>query len=279
MTKILIIFILLLTTCAAMATPQMHRIISTDAAVTDLLFDFNLQDHLVAIDVTSQLPEGFRKTPNIGYHRNLSAEGLLSLNPSIIIGSELMGPNKVIQTLTQAKVNFLQLPMAKTSAALQHNINQVATKLQQQTKADALNKEIDAKVTYLKAHALKNERIAFLLSMDPNKLRLAGKNTNGSALIKLLGAKNISTFENYRNVSAESLLAMNPTTLIVAGRSDMSVVDELLEAQNVLRYSTAGKHNKIISIDGRVLVSGLSVAAIDEALRISKQLNTQQETD
>jgi len=255
-----------------------YRIISTDASVTDLLFEFGMQDHLVAVDVTSQLPKGFKALPNVGYHRNLSAEGLLSLTPSIVIGSDLMGPDNVTQALTAAQVPFLQLPIAKTIVSLKSNINKVALQLQAQTDSKVLTQWIDEQVGLLKKRPLKEERIAFLLSMNPSKLRLAGKGTNGDALITLLGAKNIGHFDNYRNVSAESLLAMNPTIILVAGSSPSTAVKSLLDAQSILKYSEAAKAGKIKGIDGRSLVAGLSIAALKEALRISKNINDPIET-
>jgi iron complex transport system substrate-binding protein len=262
---------------AVAASPESnsgHRIISTDAAVTNLLFEFDQQNSLIAVDVTSQLPKGFKVLPNIGYHRNLSAEGLLSLKPSIVIGSEMMGPENVMKALTQAGIPFLQLPTAKTIDALKMNINQVAQKLNAKERSKQLTQWIDEQAGRLKKQSLKGERIAFLLSMDPSKLRLAGKGTNGDALINLLGAENISDFESYRNVSAESLLAMNPTVILVAGRSPSEAVEELLKAQTSLKYSAAVQTKKIKGIDGRSLVAGLSVAALKEALSISQYINT-----
>ena len=96
---------------------------------------------------------------------------------------------------------------------------------------------------------------------------------NRQALIKLLGAKNIADYGNYRNVSAESLLAMNPTVILVAGRLPDSAVEELLNAQNVLKYSAAVKSDNIKSIDGSSLVAGLSVTAIKEAIRLAQNIH------
>jgi iron complex transport system substrate-binding protein len=275
--KLLVFACLCLAMSATATTPEFepeHRIISTDASVTNLLFEFDQQNSLIAVDVTSQLPKGFKTLPNIGYHRNLSAEGLLSLKPSIVIGSEMMGPENVIKALTQAGIPFLQLPTAKTIDTLKININQVAQTLNEVEKSAQLMQWIDEQAGRLEKQSLKEERIAFLLSMDPTKLRLAGKGTNGDALITLLGAKNISDFENYRNVSAESLLAMKPTVILVAGRSPSLAVEELLKAQTSLQYSEAVQTKKIKGIDGRSLVAGLSVAALKEALSIAQYLNS-----
>lgn len=250
-----------------------NRIISTDASATSLLFYLGMQDQLIAIDVTSKLPDSFKPLPNIGYHRNLSAEGLLSLKPSLVVGSELMGPSHIVPTLIKANVQVIQLTPAKTATALKKNIQTIANVLDKPTQGQKLNNRISQKLASLHKNALKSERIAFLLSMDPSKLRMAGKGTNGAAIIQLLGAKNVAEFENYQNVSAESLMALNPSVILVVGRSHSAAVDELLAAQEILKFSPAGRENNIMSIDGGALVAGLSVDAIDEALSIVKAVN------
>lgn len=252
-----------------------ERIISTDAFVTELIFALGLEQQLVAVDVTSALPTGFEALPNIGYHRNLSAEGLLSLKPSVVIGSEHMGPEQVIQALTAANVTLLQLGSAESPRQLQDNIMQVARALDHAAEGDILNRALREKLARLANQPHRTTRIAFLLNMDPSKLRLAGRGTSGAALIHLLGAQNVGEFKNYQNVSAESLLAMQPDVILVAGQSLDTSVSDLLATQDILQYSAAGRNNRIMGIDGSTLVAGLSISAIDEALRIAQALSTQ----
>lgn len=264
---------LLLTLTASVQADE--RIISTDAFVTELIFALGLEQQLVAVDVTSALPTGFEALPNIGYHRNLSAEGLLSLKPSVVIGSEHMGPEQVIQALTAANVTLLQLGSAESPRQLQHNIMQVARALDHAAEGDILNRALSEKLARLANQPHRTTRIAFLLNMDPSKLRLAGRGTSGAALIHLLGAHNVGDFKNYQNVSAESLLAMKPDVILVAGQSPDTSVSDLLATQDILQYSAAGRNNRIMGIDGSALVAGLSISAIDEALRIAQALSTQ----
>jgi len=270
--EIVLMLVFVLATFNAQAN---NRIVSTDGFVTELIFSLEQQEHLIAIDVTSKVPKGFKTLPNIGYHRNLSAEGLLSLHPSIVIGSEYMGPKNVVSALHAANIPLIQLSSAKTPNQLKDNVNIVANALMQKHKGEALNTTISKKISTITEKVLNTERIAFLLSMDTSKLRLAGQGTNGDALIKLLGASNVSNFKNYQNVSAESLLAMNPSIILVAGKNTDTAVSELLQVQRILKYSHAGKNNKILSIDGSSLVAGLSISAITEALRIIQTLSPQ----
>ncbi|MBU2964263.1 ABC transporter substrate-binding protein [Amphritea sp. 2_MG-2023] len=253
---------------------QPMRVISTDAGVTELMFALGLDKQLIAVDVTSQLPPDYPKLANIGYHRTLSAEGLLSLNPTVVIGSEHTGPENVLMALKQANVKFVPLNSAKTGQQLEDNILQLSAALNQTDKGQALLASVNGKLAKIEQHHLAGERVAFLLAMDETKLRLAGRGTSGDAFIQLMKAENVAGFDNYRNISAESLLEMQPTIIIVAGRTADTAVPKLLAANAVLAHTPAGKQQRIVAVDGASLVVGLSVSAIDEAIRLTQQLST-----
>ena len=250
-----------------------QRLISTDAGVTELIFALGFEDDLIAVDVTSKLPEGHPKLPNIGYHRTLSAEGLMSLNPSVVIGSEHIGPSSVVTALKQADVQFVQLSSAKNSEQLRDNIRSLSMALEQKEKGQALLESVDQKLATLDKVNLSGERVAFLLSMDDSKLRLAGEGTTGHSFIELMKASNVADFKNYRNISAESLFEMKPSVIIVAGSDVENAVQSLLAANPVLAHTPAVKNKRIVAVNGSALVAGLSVSAINEAIRLTQQLS------
>lgn len=269
------------TTSTSYATPisklSAERVISTDSFVTELVTSLGQQERLIAIDVTSRQPPGVDTLPNIGYHRNLSAEGLLSLRPTLVIGSQHIGPPNVIQALAAANIPLIRLPSAQSIAQLENNINTLALALARPNKGSELVQNLHATRQKLDALSLslsfKKKRVAFLLSMSPDKLRLAGLGTSGQAFIQLLGATNVANFENYQNVSAESLLAMQADIILVAGRSPSTAVETLLSAHPVIAFSTAAKSKAVLSLDGSTLVAGLSLAAVEDALRILQKLS------
>lgn len=257
------------------ATSDEQRLISTDAGATELIFSLGLAHSLVAIDVTSQLPKGHKDLPNIGYHRNLSAEGLLSLEPTAVIGSKFMGPAHVVGALQQARVKLVRLPGAKTSEQLRSNILKLASALNQRKRGQQLLQQVSEQLVQLKSQSLVDQKIAFLLSMDTAKLRLAGNGSSGVSLIQLLGGSSVADFNNYQTVSAESLMAMQPDIILVAGKNPATAVDELLNANPILLHSPAGINSQIISVNGSTLVAGLSVSAVEEALRLATLINNQ----
>ena len=172
-------------------------------------------------------------------------------------------------------MQLVHLPSATPSEQLRSNIGKLAEALKQHQRGSLLLKQLDKQLIALKQQPLNHLKIAFLLSMDSTKLRLAGAGSSGVAFIKLLGGNSVAQFNNYQTVSAESLLAMQPDIILVAGNNPATAVDQLLTANPVLLHSSAGRNGRIIAVDGSTLVAGLSIAAVDEALRLATALSKQ----
>jgi len=247
------------------------RIVSTDAAVTQIVFALGVDTDLAAIDVTSTLPPGYRELPVVGYHRALAAEGLLALNPSLVIGSQHIGPPKVLASLASAGIPVLQLPGAHTIAELKDNIEQIAAATGAESRAEVALAELDKQTVQLSASALHTERVAFVLAVEPGKMRIAGNGTAGEAFIKLLGAKNIADFDAYRTLSAEAILDLAPTVILVAAREGASA-EQVLEMNAILQYGQAARSGRIVQVNAANLTAGLSPEAVAEAVAIAESL-------
>ncbi len=255
------------------AADDQYRIISTDAGVTHVLLELGVGGEIVGVDVTSEVPEKFA-VKKLGYHRVLSAEGLLSLNPSLIIGSDHMGPPETIAAIKKATLKLVQLPVARDGETLKANIEAIGSLVGRQKKTKALLESIDAKMAVVDSKQLPvNAKVAFLLQMEGRGIRLAGKGTTGGDLIALLGGNNLGQHNGYQTVSSEALLSLEPDVIIVAGRgATQSPVDTLLRNNPLLKYSPAAKQKKIIEVDGSVLIAGVSLPAIDALDKIATRL-------
>ncbi len=248
-----------------------ERIVSTDAAVTQILFALGIDGAIAGVDVTSTLPEGYREVPVVGYHRALPAEGLLALNPTLVIGSENIGPPKVLDTLSAAGIAILQLPSAKTIPELQQNISAIARATGDPQRAQAMLSELDRQRMQLATSQLSAERIAFVLAVEPGKMRIAGNGTSGDAFIKLLGGDNIAEFDAYRTLSAEAILELAPTVILVAGHEG-ATPQRLLEMNAIVRHGPAAKAGHILPVNAANLVAGLSPDAVSDALALSGEM-------
>ncbi|WP_438970584.1 heme/hemin ABC transporter substrate-binding protein [Methylophaga sp.] len=262
-----------LITSSSNAETVSPRLVSVDGNATEILLQLGVAKHIVAADLTSQslLPQ---PVENLGYHRALSAEGLLQQYPDLIIGSNHMGPDSTLLALEKAKIPILQLQSPNTLEQLKVNIDLLATQLQAESAAQKLLQQLDNRQKSLfKKLPEKRPSIVFLLDIGERGLSQAGTDTTGDALIKLLGGKNISQFSGYKSISIEALLAANPDIILVGSRSDsLDSASKLLDRQPLLQHSQANKNTNIVSVNAATLIAGLSLGALTEAERLADKL-------
>src|SRR5256885_5768523 len=77
----------------------------------EIIWALGAQDHVVGIDLSTTYPPDVKKVQTVGYHRALSAEGILSLHPTVVIHDNNIGPPQVVQQLQQ-----LNIPMKTFTA-------------------------------------------------------------------------------------------------------------------------------------------------------------------
>src|SRR5690554_2035989 len=99
--------LLLSASCLAEELPR--RWISAGGAVSEWIVELGGQQRLVGVDTTSQHPQSLTSLPSVGYQRQLSAEGVLTLAPDLLLGTEEMGPPPVLAQLDSAGVRIERL--------------------------------------------------------------------------------------------------------------------------------------------------------------------------
>jgi iron complex transport system substrate-binding protein len=95
------------------------RVISADGSVTEIIYALGAQDRLIGVDTTSQYPPETRQLANVGYKRQLSAEGVLSLNPTLVLITKDAGPPEVLEQLHAAGTPLRMIPSEPTVAGLE----------------------------------------------------------------------------------------------------------------------------------------------------------------
>ncbi len=259
-------------TFAASNTLAGERIISAGAAVTELIIALEQQDKLVAVDVTSQLPSDL-VLPKIGYHRQLSAEGLLALGADQLIGSDEMGPDAALDQLKSAGVSVDIVNTKATAAGLLERIDEIAELTDAQPQAAALKVQVKNQLQSLSQQPQADaKKILFLLIHEGRPANVAGKDTTPNAIIELAGGINPAAekLTSYKPLSTEAMVEMQPDIILVSGRSydKLGGADEILKRMPMLAATPAGQNKQFITIDGRALVGGLGLQSLAEAQRI-----------
>ena len=254
---------------------QTQRIVSVDSNATEILLALGLADQIVAADVTSQSLLS-PSVPDLGYHRSLSAEGILQYHPDWVIGSEHMAPPETLALLEKASLKLIKLNSPSSPTQLAENVSTLGKLLGREQQAIRVVEKIEALQAHFPSASRQDHRIVFLLDLGDRGLSQAGKGTTADALIRLLGGTNISKFAGYQSVSIEALLAINPDVILLGQREDQVLDSEAIRQQYpLLSHTLAGQQSRIISVNAAELVAGLSLGALDEASLIINRLKNQ----
>jgi iron complex transport system substrate-binding protein len=76
-----------------------ERLVVISQTYNEIIWALGAQEHVVGVDFSSTYPPDVKKVQTVGYHRALSAEGLLSLHPTAIIHDNNIGPPQVVEQL------------------------------------------------------------------------------------------------------------------------------------------------------------------------------------
>ena len=80
------------------------RAVVISQAYTEIIWALGAQDAVVGVDYSSTYPPEVKKVTTVGYHRALSAEGILSLKPTVIITDGNIGPPTVVEQLKKLDI-------------------------------------------------------------------------------------------------------------------------------------------------------------------------------
>ena len=233
------------------------RVVSVGGSITEILYELNFEKHIVAVDITSNYPIKAKKLPSVGYIRNLSTEGLLSMEPTLIICENDIGPPIVIEQVKKSKVDLRIIAEHQSIDGIIEKIKCVGEIINKNKEtSDYIYKNIKPIVDKinekLKNKKLKETKVMMILSMQGTSPVVAGSGTSGNSFIKMLGAKNIyESLDGWKAVTPESILQLNPDYIILPSR-DLHKGSNVEEIQkNILFKNTnAGRNNGFIIDDG-----------------------------
>lgn len=246
------------------------RIVSINGTVSEVLASLGLADQVVGVDVTSTYPESLKAKPKVGHNRNLSMEGILSLEPDLVIGTAADIKPEAIKQLTQTGIEVKLFDRDFSPNGAKELIRQIADSLDLRHRADSvlqqLNEELE-KVSSFTASSPK-PRVLFIYARGAGTMMVGGSGTPIDEMITLAGGENVAKdLEDYKPLTPEALVKYNPDVILLfdTGLSSLGDIDGILTVKGVSE-TNAGKNKKIVEMDGQLL-SGFGprlAMAIDE---------------
>jgi len=244
----------------ATAQDEDHRIVSVGGDVTEIVYALGHGEHVVATDSTSVYPPEARETPKVGYVRQLAAESLLSLNPSLLILGGAAGPEPVVEQLRALGVNMLELDTEYTIDAVRHKVEQVAGALGEAEAGAAMIADINAdwaEFQQIVARTDSRPTALFFASLGDGGPRAAGTGTAAHAVLEYLGVENaFGDRQGYRALSTEAAVAADPDFIFVMSHNARLLGGlEAVGSDPALALTSAGRNGRIIAVDSVRIMS------------------------
>ena len=257
------------------AADPARRIVSAGGSVTEIVYALGQEDRLVARDSTSTYPEAARELPDIGYVRRLSPEGLLSVDPDLILVEDGAGPPEALALIRETEIPVVTIPMGFDRAAVLAKIAAVAEALDMRAQGAALAARIAGEIDAATADVTgPGQRVLFVLSVQDGRLLAAGQNTAADGVIRMAGARNAVTgFDGYKQLSDEAVLSAAPDAiLLMEARGDADVAQSEVLAHPAIAATPAGRDAAVIRMNGMLLLgfsvrTGQAVTELAAALR------------
>ncbi|OFW96806.1 MAG: hypothetical protein A3D94_07175 [Alphaproteobacteria bacterium RIFCSPHIGHO2_12_FULL_66_14] len=235
------------------------RIVSIGSALTEIIYALGAEAQLVGVDTTSQYPAAARTLPQVGYMRALSAEGVLSLKPTLVIATTAAGPASTLDQLRAAGVEVRVLPDHYDYDSVIAKIAAVGRVMGKSAEADAMIARGRADMAELAkrlAVATGKPRVLFLLSMGGGAPQAAGRDTAADGIIRLAGGTNaIDGYAGYRPLTPEAVIASRADFVLVTRQTVVAMggIEAILD-QPALRRTPAGRAGKVLQFDTLLLL-------------------------
>jgi iron complex transport system substrate-binding protein len=247
--------------------PKAERLVVISQTYNEIIWALEAQNHVVGVDYSSTYPPDVKKMQTVGYHRALSAEGILSLHPTAIIEDGNIGPPQVVQQL-----QGLNIPM-KTFAAKNDSVDgtkalirEMGTYFHKEDRAEDLCRTLDAQmatsVERVKQYT-DHPRVAIIhFGRASNVYLVVGKGGGGdggtaSQLIEWAGGEMAIDAKGMQRMASPEIMAQaNPDVILVTdfGYDRLGGSLDEIKALPGVATSNAAKNNRIYRIEEHELM-------------------------
>ena len=248
------------------------RIVSLNGDLTETIFALGAGDRVVGIDLTTTYPAEAASLPDVGLGRNLNAEAVIGLSPTLVLGDTQVEPITAIEQIRAAGIPVVILQAEVTLEGVIRKIGNVGEILDLPAEASVLAERVQGEIddaVALAATTTSEPRAAYLYVRGPETLLLFGNGMPTHFLIEAASAIDAAGDIGVlfaENLSAERLVTAAPEILITPeeGYEIIGGIDAFLALPGV-SDTPAGGDRAVLTYDEALLL-GMG-PRVGEALR------------
>ena len=244
-------WLLLLIAFPLLSHAAVERLVTLGGDVTEIVYALHAEESLVARDSTSSWPPAAQKLPDVGYLRQLNAEGILALRPQLVLASAQAQPSLVLHKVQASGVKVVNVPGGESLSAIDNKVAVIAEALGKTAAGQQLQQQIAAIPTQPVA-----KRVLFILSHGGMNTLVAGQHTAADGAIRAAGLQNaMQGFDHYRAMSQEGVAASQADLVVISadGLKGMGGEAGLWKLPG-LAQTPAGRHKQLLTIDDMALL-------------------------
>lgn len=259
-----LIFLLLLNSCGRFGNEDTktgdERIVCIAKQLNEIIFELGAQQNIVAVDFSSTYPPAIKELPTVGYHRALSAEGIISMKPTLIIHDNNVGPEHVMKQLEDLKIpmkTFMQTPTIDSTKML---IKELGDYFHKEQEADSLIQKLDTEMAQAleaaKTYTDTPSVVIIHFGRAQNIYFTIGDKSNAAKMIEWAGGKyGIHTERGMGSLSAEAMAKADPDVILLTdfGYDRLGTMEKVKELPGVA-VTKAAKNGRIYRVEEHDLI-------------------------
>lgn len=240
------------------------RIVCLSKQLTEYVFALGKGHNIVAVDLSSTYPDSAKLLKTVGYHRALSPESIIAMNPDLVIHSNDIGPETVLPQITKAGLNIKAFGGANTIDSARLLLKELGKFFGVEKIADSIVNKMNAGIAMaadsLKALGIKDSLRVMIIHFglrNNNYFVMSGRNGVGDKMIRLAGCTPaLYNGKGAREMSAEAVALANPDIIIATdfGYDRMGNMDKFISTVPGVSLTNAGKNKRIVRFEEHDLI-------------------------
>ncbi|MDX3582348.1 ABC transporter substrate-binding protein [Streptomyces europaeiscabiei] len=238
------------------------RILPLNGGIAEIVFTLGLGDKVVGRDITATFAEA-QGLPQVTKAHDVSAESVLSLEPTVVLADTDTGPGEAVDQIREAGVPVVVLDPANDLSDVSTRTTRVAEALGVPAAGKALNQRFadDLKAARAAVPEGSSPKVAFLYMRGSAAVYLiGGKGSGADSLIAAAGAEDAGVVAGldkpFTPITSEALVKAQPDVILMMSKGLESVggVDGLVEIPGI-RETPAGMDRRVVDLEDGVLLS------------------------
>lgn len=230
-----------------------QRIISLAPSITEILYNVQLGNNIIGVDDYSDYPEEAEDKTKIGSYLMPNLEIIISLNPDLILASDMTSKDNVI-TMEEKGLTVVVLAPETVTGIIQdiRLVGLIGNKTAEANNlADNLEQRIDAVTSKTSDSNLNRPKVY----MEYYPYWTYGPGSFGNDMILMAGGKNIAatTATAYSEITNEFVVASNPEIIIFTVGPHASTTVEDIKSRTGWVNTDAVESNNIYTIDDDII--------------------------